>query len=155
MKKTSFDTLLFAVLLELYLDQKELFPQRNTDSFCKILGGHTFSEICLELQVTPDYICHVATKLKSIFILRGYDFLSTYSKEEDELFPFILSYFNSKGYETLKSRQGERIINISVLGDSSKHPYMPVPTIVTYCCDDGFRSWIRTGALRPSPFPTI
>lgn len=158
-KNAGFSTLLLLTLKELRLDrgwhQGYLAQQigRSASSYSKIENGQTvltadaFFGMCLGLQVTPAYVSHIATQLMTLFNLRGYYFLASCSQEEDQLLPLVLRYFESKGYEALKLRPGERI-SVTALGEFSQHPYAPVPTVVMYCCDDSYRSWIDTGALR-------
>lgn len=64
-------------------------------------------------------------------------------ENEDELLPLMLAYYNSKGYETLKSRPFDQV-SVSAVGN----PFSPavIPTVVRYCCDLEFRKWIDDGA---------
>lgn len=55
----------------------------------------------------------------------------------------MLAYYSSSGYEALKSRPFERV-SVSVVG--SPFDQNAIPTVVRYCCDQGFREWIDNGA---------
>lgn len=158
-KSACFSTLLLVVLKEIRLErgwhQGFLAQQigKSASSFSKMESGQTlltadaFFGICLGLQVTPAYVSNIATTLMNIFNRNGYFFSAATPLEEDQLLPFVTSYFCSKGYEALKLRPMERI-SVTALGEFMQQSFVPEPTVVTYCCNEQFRSWIDSGALR-------
>jgi putative transcriptional regulator, XRE family len=99
---------------------------------------------CFALQLWPSHVITIVERLTSLFSSMGFYFHSvSLGENEDELLPLMLAYYNSKGYETLKSRPFDQV-SVSAVGN----PFSPavIPTVVRYCCDLEFRKWIDDGA---------
>ncbi len=154
---SNYSTLALLVLKDLRLERnihQGLLAQavgKTPSAWTKIENGQSPLTIdsligaCSALQLWPSYIVTIMERLTQIFNTQGYLFHAvTLSDGEDDLLPAVLAYFNSSGYEALKSRPYDRV-GISVVG--SPFNQNAIPTVVRYCCEPEFRKWIDKGAL--------
>jgi transcriptional regulator with XRE-family HTH domain len=153
---SSFSTLLLLVLKDIRLErgvhQGVVAQQagKTPNAWTKIENGQSplttdaFFGACYGLQLQPSYVLSLVERLVPIFNNFGCYFqATTLGEAEDDLLKLMLKYFNSVGYEALKSRPTERVSVTSV--GNLFHPN-PIPTIVRYCCELDFREWFDKGA---------
>ncbi|WP_035853751.1 helix-turn-helix domain-containing protein [Deefgea rivuli] len=152
----SFSTGLLLVIKEIRLERgihQGLIAQyigKTPNAWTKIENGQStltadaLFGVCNALQIQPSYMLSLVERLVPIFNSSGW-FFQNYSLEEghDDLLKLMLTYFNSSGYEALKSRPYDRV-SVTSIGNL----YLPsiTPTIVRYCCESDFREWINNGA---------
>lgn len=156
-KNANFSTLYLMTLKEMRLERgihQGLLAQvtgKSPNAWTKIENGQsilsadTMFSACSVLQIQPSYMVSVMEKLIPLFNQDGYYFQpGTLSPEEDELLQLTISYFNSKGYENLRSR-GNQIISLTSVGNPFNHTI--IPTLVRYCCNQDYRIWVDNGAI--------
>lgn len=157
-RNSSLSTLLLLVLREIRLDNSihpgvlAHFTGKTPKEWESIEAGK--SPLTLQLLTDashgvsqpPSHVMSVAEQLMQIFNRHGWFFQTTPLGKDDELLPLINSYFGSKGYEALRARPIDRIsVNLLNMG-MGMGGYHSDPTIVRYCCDPDFKSWIDDGA---------
>ncbi|WP_241623231.1 helix-turn-helix domain-containing protein [Rosenbergiella australiborealis] len=154
-QSSNYSTIMLMVLKEIRLERgihQGVLAQsagKSASAWTKIENGQsplsmdTMFAVCSSLQLLPSYVLTLTEKLISIFNYHGYYFQSGMVEEsENELLKLMLKYFNSKGYEYLKTRPYDRV-SITTVG----YPFgtNSDPTIVRYCYDQNFRNWIDNG----------
>ncbi|EMN7408035.1 helix-turn-helix domain-containing protein [Vibrio parahaemolyticus] len=160
-KNANFSTLSLMILKEIRLDRgihQGVIADRigkTPSAWTKIENGQsslTFDVLigaCSALQVHPSHVTALMDKLIPLFAPYKFYFqVGTLSYEEDDLLRLTSEYFNSKGYDALKTRFFERY-SIESLG--SPFGFTSTPTIVRYCCEPEFKEWIDQGAVGAAP----
>jgi transcriptional regulator with XRE-family HTH domain len=153
---SSFSTLLLLVLKEIRLErgvhQGHLAQHigKTPSAWTKIENGQSplttdaLFGACAALQIQPSYVHTLVERLVPIFNNAGCYFqTSMLGEAEDDLLKLVLKYFNSPGYEALRSRPSDRV-SITAVGNL----FSPniIPTVVCYCCYPNFREWVDNGA---------
>ncbi|WP_318492148.1 helix-turn-helix domain-containing protein [Photobacterium leiognathi] len=155
-KNSNFSTLAIMVIKELRLErgihQGTVAAQvgKNPNAWTKIENGQTglmfdvMIGACTALQIHPTYLIELTDKLIPLFRTAGFFFHNgSAGNDENDLLPLMLEYFNSLGYESLRSRPFDRV---SITQLSGPFGSSAVPTIVRYCSDPNFKEWIDKGA---------
>jgi hypothetical protein len=165
-RNSSQSTLLLLVLREIRLDnlihpgQLAHFTGKTPKEWENIESGKSpltlqlLTNASFGLLQAPSHVMFVAEQLAQAFNRHGWYFQTTPLGKDDELMPFIDSYFDSKGYEALRARPIDRIsVNLLNMG-MGMCGYHSDPSIVRYCCDPEFKNWIDAGAQSEMP-PTV
>lgn len=154
-RHSSMPTLLLLVLREIRLD-KSIHPGQvahltgktpkeweSIETGKSPLTLQVFTSACHGLLVSPSFVMSLAEQLTQAFNRHGWFFQVAPLGKDDELLPLIDHYFASEGYRVLKGRPNDRIsVTTLVQGNN-----WPEPTIVQYCCVQGFKDWVDAGAL--------
>ncbi|HAS6997436.1 hypothetical protein BBM50_03665 [Vibrio parahaemolyticus] len=164
-KNANFSTLSLIILKEIRLDRgihQGVIADRigkSPSAWTKIENGQsslTFDVLigaCSALQIHPSHVTALIDKLIPLFAPYKFYFqVGTLSYEEDDLLRLASEYFNSKGYDELRTRPYERS-SIENLG--SPFGFTSTPTIVRYCCEPEFKEWIDNGAEGAAPSSPI
>lgn len=162
---SNYSTLVLLVLKDLRLERnihQGLLAQaigKTPSAWNKIENGQSplsmdgLMGACYALQLWPSYVVTVAERLTQLFNAQGFHFHTvSLGENEDDLLPRMLAYYSSSGYEALKSRPFERI-SVSAVG--SPFDQNAIPTVVRYCCEEGFREWVDNGASTNLPIQPI
>lgn len=154
---SSFSTLLLLVLKEIRLERGvhqghvAQHAGKTPNAWTKIENGQSplttdaLFGACAALQIQPSYVLTLVERIVPLFnnAVGCYFQTSALGEAEDDLLRLVLNYFNSPGYETLRSRPFGRISVTSVGNLFSPNV---IPTVVRYCCEPDFREWIDKGA---------
>ncbi|MEZ9463175.1 helix-turn-helix domain-containing protein [Vibrio splendidus] len=160
-KNANFSTLAIMVIKEIRLERGvhqgtvAASIGKNPNAWTKIENGQTgltfdvMIGACSALHIHPSYLVELTEKLVPLFNTAGF-FLHNGSagNDENDLLPLMLEYFNSPGYESLKSRPFNRV---SITQLSGPFGSTAVPTIVRYCTDPNFKEWVDKGAEGNTP----
>lgn len=158
---SNFSTVVLLTLKELRLERnihQGAFAQgfgKTPSAWNKIENGQSslsidaFYSACATMGLSAPYVMSIIDKLIFIFNRNGFFFLTTALEEgKDDLLQLIRSYYNSKGYEKLKSPPLMQIINISTLNNPySTNAMEALPTIIQYCCDPKYRQRLDDGLV--------
>ncbi|HFD4063011.1 TPA: helix-turn-helix transcriptional regulator [Vibrio parahaemolyticus] len=155
-KNSNFSTLSVMVIKEIRLErgvhQGTIAAQvgKNPNAWTKIENGQTVLTLdvmigaCTALKIHPSYLIELTEKMIPMLNGAGFFFHNgSVGNDENDLLPLILDYFNSSGYENLKSRPFDRV---SIQQLSGPFGSTAVPTIVRYCCEPDFKEWVDNGA---------
>lgn len=152
----TFSTVLLLVLKELRLEagvhQGHVAAQagKTPSAWTKIENGQsplTADSIfgaCAALSVLPSYVMSLVERVIPIFNQHDWYFQTqTLDDGEDDLLRLMSAYFNSDGYEAMKTRPHERV-SIRAVAD----PFSPasVPTVIRYCTEPAYRAWFDNHA---------
>lgn len=123
---------------------------KSPNAWTKIENGQTgltfdvMIGACAALQIHPSYLIELTEKLVPLLGSAGFFFHNgSAGNDENDLLPLMLEYFDSSGYESLKSRLFDRV---SIHQLSGPFGSTAVPTIVRYCSDPNFKEWVDNGA---------
>ncbi|HCG7758330.1 helix-turn-helix domain-containing protein [Vibrio parahaemolyticus] len=155
-KNANFSTLAIMVLKEIRLERGihqgtvAASIGKNPNAWTKIENGQTSLTFdvmigaCSALKIHPTEFMKLTEKLVPLFSSAGF-FLhhGSAGNDENDLLPLMLEYFNSSGYESIKSKFFDRV---SITQLSGPFGSTAVPTIVRYCTDPSFKKWIDEGA---------
>ena len=160
-KNANFSTLCLMILKEIKFDRGvhqgciAAAIGKSPSAWTKIENGQSslsfdvFYGACSVLGYSPAQITALMGQLIPMFGANRFHFQTgNISESEDDLLSLVIQYFNSKGYESLKSRPFERVSILNLEGPFSA---FAVPTIVRYCCEPGFKQWVDQGAEPPAP----
>jgi len=155
---SNFSTLHLLVLKELRFDRnihQGVIAQaagKSPSAWNKIENGQSalttdaFFGACSALQMNPSLVIGIVERLVQIFnAYKVFFHPATLEASEDELLPLVLAYFNSKGFESLRSNPFSGRISVSTI--TSLYSSQFTPTVVAYCTDEKYRKWIDEGAL--------
>lgn len=112
---------------------------------------------CTALFIQPSDVMRFAERLIPIFNSAGWFFQTVnIEKEEDQLLPLVLNYYNSKGYDHLCSLSLGQFSKVTIMDFCffSFRNFVSFPTVVRYCCETEFREWIDNGAKDPILIPS-
>ncbi|EOB3574481.1 helix-turn-helix domain-containing protein [Vibrio vulnificus] len=159
----NFSTLAIMILKEIRMDRhihQGVIADRigkTPSAWAKIENGQsslTFDVMvgaCSALQVHPSVVLSLIDKLVPMFGPNRFYFqVGMLNHEEDDLLRLTQSYFNSKGYEVLRTRVFDRV-SIESLSTNNPFGFTSTPTIVRYCCEQEFKNWVDEGALGEYP----
>jgi len=110
-----------------------------------------FTNAAYGLFQQPSHVMWLAEQLANKFISHGWYFQPGPLGNEDDLLPLIGKYFTSAGYEALMRRPNDRM-SVTALTQGN---IWAEPTIVRYCCVQGFREWVDAGAQPEMTYPTV
>ncbi|TCT45183.1 helix-turn-helix domain-containing protein [Vibrio crassostreae] len=160
-KNANFSTLCLMILKEVRLERGvhqgniAAVIGKTPSAWTKIENGQSsltfdvFFGACSVLGYYPGQVTALMDQLIPMFGANHFYFQTgTLNEKEDDLLNLVIQYFNSKGYESLKSRPFERV---SILNLGSPFVFSGTPTIVRYCCEPEFKKWIDEGAEGPAP----
>lgn len=138
---------------------------KSPSAWTKIENGQTplttdaLFGVCSALMLQPSYILNLVERLVPVFqSARCHFHLSALGEGEDDVLRLMLRYFNSPGYEFLRSNpfwpvySRRSVTEISLFATPSYFP-----TVVRYCCEPDFQKWLddglqgSAGAVPPAP----
>lgn len=157
---SSFSTLILLVLKEIRLERGvhqghvAQLSSKTPSAWTKIENGQSplttdaLFGACVALTIQPSYVMTLVERLVPVFNSAGCYFqTSAIGEAEDDLLKLMLKYFNSSGYDALRSRPLERV---SVTNVGNLFSPNLIPTVVRYCCEPNFREWVDLGAPYPN-----
>lgn len=163
-RNSSMSTLLLLALREIRFEkgihpgQLAHFTGKTPKEWASIEAGKSpltlqiLTRACNGLLVAPSYVMSLGENLSQLFNKSHWYFQIADLGKEDDLLPLVESYFGSKGYEAMKDRPIDRIsvttLAINMFSNGA------APTIVRYCCEPDFKSWIDAGAQPEMTSPT-
>jgi hypothetical protein len=154
-------TLLLLVLREIRLDtgthpgHLALFTGKTPKEWASVESGktsltlHGFTSASYALGQQPSHVLWLAEQLATKFTPYGWYFQPAPLGKEDDLLPLIDQYFTSEGYEALKLSSNRTSVTALAQGN-----HLAQPTIVQYCCVQGFREWVDAGAIPQETSPS-